>query len=82
MLHEDNCFGFGEILFDAFGEVRIAEFGDYIGVIFGGEDVMDIEDAGDVPEFFQDIDLGIEESSIDLVFEHFEVDDLNGHWLI
>lgn len=43
---------------------------------------MDIEDAGDVPEFFQDIDLGIEESSIDLVFEHFEVDDLNGHWLI
>lgn len=45
------------MLFDAFGQVGAAELGDDVGVVFGGEDVMDIKDAGDVPEFLEDIDF-------------------------
>jgi hypothetical protein len=57
LFHEGDGFGFSEMLFDAFGQVGAAELGDDVGVVFGGEDVMDIKDAGDVPEFLEDIDF-------------------------
>lgn len=78
--HVEIGFGFREFGFDDSVHVWGAEFGDEVGVIFGGENIKKSEDIGFRFEFFQNIDLGLKENAVDLVFEHFEVDNFNCNW--
>ena len=40
LLHEGGCFFLAEAFFDGFVEVGVTEFGDDVGVIFGGVDLV------------------------------------------
>ena len=82
LLHEGDDLRFLEVLFDGFAEIGVAEFSDEVGVVFGGEDIVEGEDEGQVFEFFEDIDFGVEKGAVDLVFELLEVDDLDGDGLV
>ena len=81
LLHEVDGLGLGESLFEGFVEVGVAEFGDDVGVVFGGVDFVEGEDVGQGFEFFEDLDFAFEEDFVDLVFEHAEVDDFDGDGL-
>jgi len=81
LLDELEGFSFGEAFFEGFVEVGVAEFGDDVGVVFGGVDFVEGEDVGERFEFLEDLDLALEEDFIDLVFEHAEVDDFDGDGL-
>ena len=82
LLHEGDNLSFLEGLFDGFAEIGVAEFGDEVGVVFGGEDVVEGEDVGQVLELLEDVDFGVEEGAVDLVFELLEVDDFDGDGLV
>ena len=43
--------------FNFLAEISFAQFGDDIGVIFGGEDIMKREDVGKILYFFEDVDF-------------------------
>ena len=81
LLHEVRGLGLGESFFQGFVEIGVAEFGDDVGVIFGGVDFVEGEDVGQAFEFFEDLDFAFEEDFVDLVFEHAEIDDFDGDGL-
>jgi hypothetical protein len=60
----------------------VTELCDEVGVVLGGEDLEEVEDVGDVPEFLEDVDFGVEEGAVDFVFELAEVDDLDCNGLV
>ena len=41
-----------------------------------------MENVGDIPERFEDIDFGGEEGFVYLAFEHFEIDNFDGDGLV
>lgn len=57
LVHILEDFGLGKLLLDVFAEVGLAQLGDDIGVILGGEDIVEGEDVGDVLEFLQNFDF-------------------------
>lgn len=63
-------------------EVGVAELGDDVGVVLGGVDLMQVEDVGSALQLLQDLDFGLEQSSVDFVFEHLQVDYLDCDWLV
>lgn len=69
-------------MLDAFREIGVAKFGYDIGVVFSGEDIVDIEDVGHVFEFFEDVDFCVEESAVDLILEKLKINDFDSHRLV
>ena len=82
LVHVAAGFILAHLMFDEFVEIGVAEFGDDVGIVFGGEDLVDVEDVLLIFEFFEDGDFALEEDPVDLVLEHFHVDDLDGNFLV
>lgn len=71
----------GEPLLYLFAKIRITQLRDDIGVILGGEDIVEGEDVRLCFELLEHLDFAVEEDAIDFVLEHLEVDHLDGHIL-
>lgn len=88
----DNLFedvdglGFGQAAsFQSDGAAEItsvAELSDDVGIVFGGEYVKDFDDIGGPLEGFEHIDLGVEQSLVDISLEEPHVDHFDGHFFI
>lgn len=70
-----------ESLLDDLAEIVVAELGDDIGVVLGGEDIVEGEYMGHALEFLEHLNLTIQEYPVDVVLEHLEIDDLDCNWL-
>ncbi len=57
LVHILKDFRLRELLFDVFAEIGFAQLGDDVGVILGGEDIMQGEYVGDVLKFLQNLDF-------------------------
>jgi len=47
-------------MFVKFVQIGIAELGDDVGIVFGGENLMDVENVLLIFEFFEDSDFTLE----------------------
>jgi hypothetical protein len=56
------------VALNLFGEVGVAELSDDVGVVFGGEDVVEGEDVGYVLQLLKDLYLRVKQRAVDLVF--------------
>lgn len=81
LLHVPTGLVLREPLLDDLAEIVIAELGDDIGIILGGEDIVEGEYMRHALEFLEHLNLTIEEDPVDVVLEHLEIDDLDCHWL-
>lgn len=56
------------------GEVAFAEFGDEVGVVFGGVDIVEVKDVRFSCEYFENGDFELEQHLVDgiLEFSHFD----------
>ena len=79
LAHILEDFWLGKLLLDVFAEIRLAQLGDDVGIILGGEDIVEGEDIGDVLEFLQNFDFRVQEGAVDFILQHLEVDDLHCH---
>lgn len=82
MGHEGMSLRMREATLDAGTEIGRAEFGDDVGVVAGGVDIAEMEDMGAVAQVLQDLYLRVEQLTIDVVFEHLEVDHLHRYMLL
>lgn len=82
LLHITTGLVLRESLLDHFAEIGVAKFSDDVGIVLGGEDIMEGEYVREVFKFFQDLNFAIQKYPVDLVLEHLEVDDLDRHVLI
>ena len=78
--HVEAGFGFGEFGLDDCVHVRRAEFCNEVRVVFGGDDIIESENARFVFQLFEDFDFGLKKNTVDFVFEHFEIDDFDCDW--
>ena len=81
LLHVLGGLLLGEPLLDDLAEIAIAEFSDDVGIILGGEDIVEGEDMVHGLELLEHLDLTVQEDPVNVVLEHFEIDDLDCHWL-
>lgn len=82
LVHIATGFILAHLMFDEFVEIGVTKLRDDVGIVFGGEDLVDVEDVLLIFEFFEDGNFALEEDPVDLVFEHFHVDDLDGDLLV
>lgn len=68
--------------FDHLAEIRATKFRDDVCVISCGEDITQTQDMTAAPEFLQDLDLTVEQFSVDVILEHLEVNHFHSHAFI
>ena len=82
LIHIPTGLILADFMFDKLVQICIAEFGDDVGIVFGGEDLMDVEDVLLIFQFLENCDFTLEQYSVYFIFEHFHIDDFDGYFLV
>jgi hypothetical protein len=60
LIHIPTGLILADFMFDKLVQICIAEFGDDVGIVFGGEDLMDVEDVLLIFQFLENCDFTLE----------------------
>jgi hypothetical protein len=60
LIHIPTGLILADFMFDKLVQICIAEFGDDVGIVFGGEDLMDVEDVLLIFQFLENSDFTLE----------------------